>query len=96
MRSSLNTTLAKSAPHLPLVNKTFVHIDKNGVFDPQQYYIDAGLNVEKLTELCARLWESMADLYRSVFGEDFSGDVYAGEDIKILASLRDQAESRLS
>jgi hypothetical protein len=49
-----------------------------------------------LTELCARLWESMADLYRSVFGEDFSGDVYAGEDIKILASLRDQAESRLS
>lgn len=74
-------------------NKTFVHIDKDGVFDPQQYYRDASLTNDKVAKFCDRLWETMKDVYLSVHGKELEHDVYSGEDIKVLARLRDEAES---
>lgn len=74
-------------------DKTFVHIDKVGVFDPQQYYKEAGLSNDKVAETCDRLFETMKAVHASVFGEEPPHDVYSGEDIKVLARLRDEAES---
>jgi hypothetical protein len=74
-------------------DKTFVHIDKDGVFDPQQYYKDAGLTNDKVAEVCDRLFETMKAVHVSVFGEEPPHDIYSGEDIKVMARLRDEAES---
>lgn len=74
-------------------DKTFVHIDKEGVFDPQQYYTDAGLTNNKVADVCDRLFETMKAVHVSVFGTEPPHDIYSGEDIKALARLRDEAES---
>ena len=73
-------------------DKTFVHIDKDGVFDPQQYYKDAGLTNEQVADICDRLYETMKVVHVAVFGEEPLHDDYSGEDIKALARLRDDAE----
>jgi len=74
-------------------DKTFVHIDKDGVFDPQQYYKDAGLTNDKVAEICDKLFETMKIVHASIFGQEPSHDVYSGDDIRVLARLRDEAES---
>ena len=72
-------------------DKTFVHIDKLGVLDPQQYYKDAGLNNDKMAEICDQLWETMKDVYVTVYGTVLPHDVYSGDDIEVLERLRDDA-----
>jgi hypothetical protein len=77
-------------------DRTFVHIDKENVFDPQQLYRDAGLRVDQVAQLCFQLWEVMKDLHRTTHRTEFLYDNYKGEDIPILAKLRDKAESEKS
>ena len=70
-------------------DKTFVHIDKDGVFDTQRYYKEAGLTHAKVDKLIEGLWNTMQLLHMDVFGEEIPHDVYTGEDIRKLADLRD-------
>jgi len=70
-------------------DKTFVHIDKDGVFDPQRFYREAGIDNDQLAEAIDRLWTTMKELYVSVFEKEIEHDVYTGADIRELARLRD-------
>jgi hypothetical protein len=72
-------------------NKTFMHIDKDGVFDPQQLYQDAGITHEQVAPAINGLWATMKAVHLAVFGEEPRHDVYDGGDIRYLASLRDAA-----
>jgi len=58
-------------------NKTFVHIDRDGVFDPQAYYRAAGLNNDQVERVIGAFWNSMRTLRLEVFGEDIEdGSLY--------------------
>lgn len=70
-------------------NKTFVHIDKDGVFDPQQYYQSAGITNNDVDRAIDGIWQTMLSLHRTVLGREMKHDVYTGEDIRKLADLRD-------
>jgi hypothetical protein len=72
-------------------NKTFMHIDKDGVFDPQQFYAEAGITHAQVARTIEGLWVTMKDVHVSVFGSEPRHDVYTGEDIRTLAALRDAA-----
>jgi len=72
-------------------NKTFVHIDKDGVFDPQSYYDAAGLTYDQIDRTVRGFWKTMRKLHFDVFGEEILGDDYSGHDIRKLAELRDKA-----
>ena len=74
-------------------NKTFVHIDKFGVFDPQQYYKAAALSNDDVAYVCRKLFETMKYLYMDTFGKELIFDEYDGNDIISLAKLRDDALS---
>lgn len=70
-------------------NKTFVHIDKDGVFDPQAFYKAAQITNDQVKEIIHAFWATMQHLHREVFGTDVEADEYAGTDIRELARLRD-------
>jgi len=72
-------------------DKTFVHIDKTGVFDPQVFYQAAGLTYAQVDKIIAGLWATMSHLHLDVLGREMRGDDYDGKDIKALAKLRDDA-----
>jgi hypothetical protein len=72
-------------------NKTFVHIDKNGVFDPQVYYRATGLKNNDIERVIGAFWDTMRCLRLEVFGEEIEADHYAGTDIRRLAALRDES-----
>ena len=72
-------------------DKTFVHIDKEGVFNPQQYYKAANLNNDKVAEIIHQMWNTMRALHQDVIGRELEGDEYTGEDIGYLAELRDES-----
>jgi hypothetical protein len=72
-------------------NRTFMHIDKDGVFDPQQLYRDAGITHNQVARAIDGLWSTMKIVHGEVFGEEPRHDVYTGEDIRALAALRDAA-----
>lgn len=74
-------------------NKTFVHIDKDGVFDPQSYYDAAGLTYDQIDRTVRGFWRTMQKLHLHVFGEEIQGDDYSGADIRKLADLRDKASA---
>ncbi len=74
-------------------NKTFVHIDKDGVFDPQSYYDAAGITYDQIDRTVRGLWNTMRKLHQEVFGEEVQGDDYNGSDIRKLADLRDRASA---
>ena len=74
---------------LAIRNKTFMHIDKEGVFDPQSFYKAAGLTNNDVERIVRRLWGTMNRLHVEVFGKEIQGDEYPGTDIRILAELRD-------
>ena len=76
---------------IPVRNKTFVHIDKDGVFDPQSYYRSAGVNNDQVERVINALWHTMRGLRSEMFGEGIEGDDYAGTDIRSLAALRDKS-----
>jgi hypothetical protein len=54
-------------------DKTFVHIDKDGVFDSQQFYSAARLNDNTVAEIIARLWSTMEQLRVPAHGGHDSG-----------------------
>lgn len=78
---------------VPIRTKTFMHIDKDGVFDPQALYKAAGLNNDKVEDIIRRLEQTMRNVHASAFGEEPQGDDYTGADIKELARLRDEASA---
>ena len=67
-----------------------MHIDKEGVFDPQQYYKNAGITHNDIENIIEGLWCLMQKLHIEVFGSEIEHDNYSGEDIKYLAELRDK------
>ena len=71
-------------------NKTFVHIDKDGVFDPQKYYKDAGITHRDVENIIEGLWCLLQKLHIEVFDTEIEHDDYTGADIKNLADLRDK------
>lgn len=75
-------------------NKTFVHIDKDDVFDPARLYKEASISHREVDEFIRGLWRLMQALHVELFGEDIQCDDYTGEDIRYLAELRDRALSR--
>lgn len=70
-------------------DKAFVHIDKVGVFDPKHFYQVAGLTEAEICRSIEGLWLTMQKVYADTFGEELRHDVYVGNDIAKLASLRD-------
>jgi hypothetical protein len=74
-------------------NRTFMHIDRHEVFDPQRVYRDAAIQLEDLASACIKLREIMNEIYRLTFDKDFECDEYEGSDISILMRLRDAAEA---
>lgn len=78
----------------PIRDRAFIHIDKKAVFDPQQLYRDAGIQVSELKSVCVSLWEIMKEIYCLTFGKDFEYDEYDGSDIGRLAEFRDAAEAK--
>lgn len=84
--------LRRVADALRLVrDKTFVHIDKDGVFNPQIYYEEANLNNEDVGRMIRSFWATMRALHFDVFGTEIQADEYDGADIGFLANLRDAA-----
>lgn len=73
-----------------LRDKTFVHIDKEHVFDPQKLYRNTGLKRNEIALLCLGLWETMKGVYRLTYHEEFEHDAYDGDDIRLLTTLRDK------
>lgn len=76
-------------------DKTFVHIDKAGVFDPQTLYRAAGLTYLQLDRIIRSLWATMEILHVQVLGREVGGDTYDARDIRALANLRDDAILRV-
>lgn len=72
-------------------DKTFVHIDKSEVFDPQALYKAAGLTYAQIDRIIRGLWGTMNELHVEVVGHEVRGDTYDATDIKALAKLRDDA-----
>lgn len=77
---------------LGIRNKTFVHIDKNDVFDPNQLYKEARITHSEVDDFIHGLWRLMQELHLELFGEKIQADDYTGEDIRRLANLRDSAQ----
>lgn len=78
-----------SGRFLGIRDKTFVHIDKEKVFDPEQLYVEAGITHQELDDFIGGLWVLMQRLHLEIIGEEIKGDDYTGEDISYLAKLRD-------
>lgn len=78
-----------AAALLAIRNKTFMHIDKDGVFDPKSFYKAAGLTNNDVERIVRGLWSTMNYLNIEVYGKEIQGDAYPGTDIRILAELRD-------
>jgi hypothetical protein len=76
---------------LAIRNRTFMHIDKDAVFDPQVLYREAKVTHAQVSRAIIGLWTTMKDVHRQVFGENPRHDTYSGEDIRALAALRDAA-----
>jgi hypothetical protein len=72
-------------------DKTFVHIDKTAVFNPDRLYRTAGLTHDDLEKAIVDLWSTLRALYEDVFKKELAADDYSGTDIVWLASLRDAA-----
>lgn len=75
---------------LGIRNKTFVHIDKDRVFDPSQLYKEADIKHKDIDDFINGLWKLMQELHIEVIGKEIECDTYTGEDIKYLADLRDR------
>jgi len=80
---------ATSKALLAIRTKTFMHIDKDGVFDPQSFYKAAGVTNNDVERIIRGLWRTMEYLHNEVFGTEIQGDEYPGTDIRALADLRD-------
>ena len=75
-------------------NGTFIHIDKHHVFEPQTLYQEAAIEVQDISSVGGKLFETMKEIHRVAFDRDFEYDEYDGSDIAVLARLRDAAEAQ--
>ena len=91
-KTGFNIELAKDLSNrfLGIRNKTFVHIDKDRVFDPSELYKEADIKHKDIDDFIISLWKLMQELNIEVLGKEIDCDSYTGEDIKYLASLRDR------
>ena len=55
----LNLIRSVSDRFLGIRNKTFVHIDKDVVFDPQKMYRDAGITHDEVENVIESMWRFM-------------------------------------
>ncbi len=77
-------------------DKTFVHIDKDAVLDPQAVYKAAGITGNEIIWAVESVWEMLKRLHSGQpagvppyqFGD------YSGDDIAELVELRDRARGR--
>ncbi|MBI4611096.1 MAG: hypothetical protein HY726_19075 [Candidatus Rokubacteria bacterium] len=76
-------------------NKVFVHIDKQGVFNPSAIYQLAAIKGKSVQQAIEALWHVFSQLYREVTGTDFQYDEYSGDDILRLLELRARDPRRL-
>ena len=74
---------------LSIRNKTFVHIDKDRVFDPSELYKEADISHKDIDDFINGLWRLTQKLHVLVLGGEIECDDYTGEDIRHLADLRD-------
>lgn len=91
--TTFDIELARSlaAKFLGIRNKTFVHIDKERVFDPSELYKEADITHRDIDDFINSLWRLMQKLHVAVIGEEIKcDDDYTGEDIRHLADLRDR------
>lgn len=75
---------------LGIRDKTFVHIDKDRVFDPAELYKDADISHKDIDDFINGLWRLMQKLHVVVLEKEIRCDNYTGEDIRYLADLRDR------
>lgn len=73
-------------------DKTFVHIDKAGVFDPEQIYKDAGIKNSDVDKVVKALWVAMKALYELILGQAYPHDTYSGSDIADFQKYRDESK----
>ena len=84
--------LKKFSRQLKLIrDRTFVHIDKDAVFDPQQIYTQAGILNSEVDAAIRVLWGAMQSVHHFTFGKPFPHDSYSGADI---GGFRDASSSR--
>ena len=83
-------------------DKVFVHIDKDGVFDPDAFYAEANITGRETERVSEALWLIINDLYVEAIGEEFKREPdYTGQDIaelhtSYMAHVVPQKESRLT
>lgn len=70
-------------------DKTFVHIDKDRVFDPTKVWEEAGIRVENVQQAIEAVWFVLNKIYQDRTGRLFRHDEYSGEDILRFLELRD-------
>jgi hypothetical protein len=73
-------------------NKTFVHIDKDAVFDPNKIYKHAGIKNSDVDRIVGGLCAAMQALYKATFGQVYRRDSYSGADIALLERCRHEIE----
>lgn len=65
-------------------DKSFVHIDKVGVFDPEKIYEDAEITGNQIRRAVEAVWTVLNTLYQSISRTTFMSDEYSGDDILFL------------
>jgi hypothetical protein len=70
-------------------DRTFVHMDKAGVFDPQHVYNMAGITNSDVDKIIRALWNVMKDLFYATFNKTYRHNTYTGDDIPLLEKYRD-------
>jgi hypothetical protein len=60
----------------PIRDKTFFHIDKNGVFDREAIYADAKITGNEIVRAIDVLWSILSRLYRDEFTDQAAAPVW--------------------
>lgn len=68
-------------------DKSFVHIDKNAVFDPAAIYQAAGITGRQIRASVEALWSVLNALHLAISGEAFVSEEYDGAHIDVLHEL---------
>jgi hypothetical protein len=78
-------------------DKTFVHIDKEAVFDPQAIYRAAQILPSEINWAVETVWNELKRLHAQRPSDEPEyelGEDYSGDDIEKLVALRDAARDR--
>jgi len=70
-------------------DKTFVHIDKDGVWDPAQLYRAAGVKGKEVHQAVNAVWRALRKLEREMGETPLQVGRYSGKDIRTLFKARD-------